>query len=136
MDFYNDFDELDVTPEDERAWESFLDELEDSQREALETPWVFYSITLRNEGELVMPVPLKIVYEDGEEELLTLPAEIWAKDHEEVEAFYQSPNTHHQLDLRYAGENIPHTTARALFALRSGAFWPLRGISRGVFSRR
>jgi len=77
LDFYNSFDEMEVTEGDRRAYERFIGRLEDGDAELLQRPWNFTVIRLRNYGGLVMPVPLKLVFASGEEQLVRLPAELW-----------------------------------------------------------
>ena len=76
-DFYNTFDDLDVTPQDRRQFLEALEKLEQRQKELLETKMNFYVVNFENVGGLVMPLLLDIVYEDGSEEELRIPAEIW-----------------------------------------------------------
>ncbi len=82
LDFYNRYDEFEVTPQDEEAFADFLDELEDWQRELLEDRSHFYVIDFENIGGLVTPLPLRITYEDGTTKEMTIPAEIWRQDGE------------------------------------------------------
>ena len=84
LDFYNTFDEHDVTPADRRRFEELLGELEDTERELLDTELAFAIVSFENRGGLVMPLPLEVHYEDGTSELLRLPAEIWARNSERV----------------------------------------------------
>ena len=87
LDFYNDYDELDPTPADTRAWNRLKRGLDDDERaavEAFESSGFFYVIHLENQGGVVMPVPLKLVYADGTQEEVLLPAELWRRDHERV----------------------------------------------------
>jgi len=80
LDFYNSFDELDVTEKDRRDYERFLEELEDDEAELLKTPWHFYVVRFRNFGGLVMPIPIEITYEDGHTEMVRIPAEVWRRN--------------------------------------------------------
>ena len=79
-DFYNEFDELDVTPQDMEKFAKKLEDLEDYEREMLELDREIYVVELENVGGLVMPVIFRVTYEDGSVEELRLPAEIWKKD--------------------------------------------------------
>jgi len=84
LDFYNDFDELDVTDADRRRFEKVLDRLEDDEKAAMETDKHFYLVQFRNMGGLVTPLPLEIEYEGGGSEEVKIPAEIWKLDSERV----------------------------------------------------
>ena len=77
LDFYNSFDELDVTEEDRRGYESFLARLDAGDEDLLNRDWNFTVVRLRNYGGLVMPVPVRITYSSGKTEDQHLPAELW-----------------------------------------------------------
>ena len=84
LDFYDSFDELEVTPQDRRSFERFMRELEEEDQEVLEeitrNPLHFTVVRFRNHGGLVMPLPLEVTYADGSVEEVTIPAEIWKRD--------------------------------------------------------
>ena len=44
----------------------------------------FYLVNLKNNGGLVMPVVLKVTYEDATTEEIRLPAQIWRRNPDEV----------------------------------------------------
>ncbi|MEM7311785.1 MAG: M1 family metallopeptidase [Planctomycetota bacterium] len=87
-DFYNDFDELDVTPMDEKSYKNFLKKLEDDERELLEEKRNFYVMDLSNVGGLVMPVIIEIEFEDGSKHELRIPAEIWRRNNKQVKKLF------------------------------------------------
>ena len=91
VDFYEGRDRFMVTPEDERAWASMLERMEDKQRAIFSQDWIFHEITLRNVGGIPMPVPLQLTYADGTTELLPLPVEIWANNEPVVTKVIASP---------------------------------------------
>jgi hypothetical protein len=76
-DFYNDYDENAVTPQDREQYQRFLATLTDHEKDLLNTGMNFYVLSLKNVGGLVMPVILQIEYVDGTNEELRIPAEIW-----------------------------------------------------------
>lgn len=76
-DFYNDFDDLDVTAKDREAFEKLMDELSDEERDLLKADVFFYRLKISNQGGVVMPVIIKLSYEDGSHETRTFPAELW-----------------------------------------------------------
>ena len=84
LDFYNEHDEQDVTRKDRDEFQKFLGKLEEHERAVLEANRYFYHINLTNEGGLVMPVVLKVEYEDGEVRVMRLPAELWKRESKEV----------------------------------------------------
>jgi hypothetical protein len=76
-DFYNTYDELDVTAADREAFVALVEKLDDADRELLATNLNYYVIDVRNAGGLVMPVLLELAFDDGSTEELRVPAEIW-----------------------------------------------------------
>ena len=80
LDFYNANGEYDITKTERDDFQEFLKKLEDHEREILESNRYFYQIELINEGGLVMPVVLRVVYDDGEVKVMRLPAELWKRD--------------------------------------------------------
>ena len=83
-DFYNSFDPLDVSPEDIKTFEKAFKKLTDKQKELLGRQKYFYVVNLKNLGGLVMPVILQLEYEDGKQDEVRIPAEIWRRNNEEV----------------------------------------------------
>lgn len=84
LDFYNDFDPLDVTDSDRKAYERFLAGLSDEEKEFLQNQSNFYVVDFRNVGGLVMPIILRLEFEDGSHEEMMIPAEIWRRNNETV----------------------------------------------------
>ncbi len=83
-DFYSTFDKLDITPADRTEYQALLRGLKDDDKAALGVAFHFYVVRFHNEGGLVSPIPLEITYEDGRQELVHIPAEIWRRNHKEV----------------------------------------------------
>lgn len=79
-DFYNSYDPLDATPEAQKAYEDTMSKLTDEERALIESKENFYTIEIENIGGLVMPVIIKLNYDDGTDEMVRLPAEIWARN--------------------------------------------------------
>ena len=88
LDFYNEFDELEVTPGDRRRYESFLENLEHDESELLDLGWTFNIVTLRNVGGIPMPVPIELTFEDGTGERVVLPAEFWSQNKDRVSKMF------------------------------------------------
>ncbi|MFK7959506.1 MAG: M1 family metallopeptidase [Phycisphaerales bacterium] len=85
LDFYNEYDELDVMPSDRRRMDRMMDRLEDDEADWLELEGVnFHVVTVRNVGGLPMPVILELTYTDGTVEERRIPAQIWQKSSETV----------------------------------------------------
>ena len=83
-DFYNDFDELDVTDRDREMYKRFFDSLNEEEKKMIADKRNFYLISFENIGGLVMPVIFDCEFEDGTKEQIRLPAEIWKQDNEKV----------------------------------------------------
>ena len=83
-DFYNDFDALQVTDADRKAYQQFLAKLTDREKQLLNEKRNFYVIELSNVGGLVMPVIMELQFEDGSRQELRIPAEIWRLDSRHV----------------------------------------------------
>ena len=76
-DFYDETDRFTVTAKDRKDYAALQKKLEPEQAEALNFKDNFYHFSFRNIGGLVMPVILKLDYEDGSTETIRIPAEIW-----------------------------------------------------------
>jgi hypothetical protein len=84
LDFYNTFDELEVTEGDRRDYLRLMRRLESDDRAFIERiqerPLHFNVVRFRNHGGVVMPLPLSLTWEDGTVEEVMLPAEIWKRN--------------------------------------------------------
>ena len=83
-DFYSEHDEFTVLESDRDDFKKLVEELDQWELELLKTQRYFYVVDFENTGGLVMPLILKLVYADGEEEVRRLPAEIWKKSEASV----------------------------------------------------
>ncbi len=90
-DFYNSYDELQVTDADRKAFQNFLKRLDDNEKKLLESPQNFYVVEFQNLGGLVMPIILQIDYTDGSREELRIPAEIWRKNSRQASKLIITP---------------------------------------------
>lgn len=79
-DFYNSYDPLDATPEARLAYERMVEKMTEEERKLLESKVNYYTVKIKNVGGLVMPIILRVTYEDDSEEIIRLPAEMWARD--------------------------------------------------------
>lgn len=64
-------------------YDAFLAGLSESERAQLDDTRHFYQITFGNQG-MVMPVVVGFYFEDGTEEVIRIPAEIWKMNDKEV----------------------------------------------------
>ena len=83
-DFYNDFDELDVTEHDRKEYARFLKRLEKKEPELLKTELYFHVVDFENLGGLATPLILQLEFEDGSKRDVRIPAEIWRRNNMRV----------------------------------------------------
>ena len=83
-DYYNDFDQYEVTEKDKSDYSKFLETLTDKEKQLLTSNNFFYVVDLKNIGGLVMPVIFKVEYTDGTTEEIRIPAEIWRYNNTDV----------------------------------------------------
>ena len=92
-DFYNAYDELDVTPKELDDYQKLLDGLKDEDKDLLKKQLNYYVLTVRDKGGLPMPVALSLEYDDGSQEELRIPVEVWRKNAETVAKLVATPKT-------------------------------------------
>ncbi|HAW96424.1 MAG TPA: hypothetical protein DCX60_09120, partial [Phycisphaerales bacterium] len=94
LDFYNEFDELDVTETDRRSFERLMRRIDSEDREVIRSlhdePLHFNVVRFRNHGGVMTPLPLSLVWEDGSIEEVMLPAEIWKRNPETFSKLFLS----------------------------------------------
>jgi predicted secreted protein len=87
-DFYDDNDQFTVTNVERNRYNSFLEGLEDWEREvldrAIDENLNYYLLEFSNEGGLVMPIILQVDFADGSSEEMRFPAEIWRRSPDAV----------------------------------------------------
>lgn len=87
-DFYDKNDRFTVTNKERNAYQQFLADLEDWERETLKRAVKedknYYVLNFSNLGGLVMPILLEITYEAGQKEMMHIPAEIWRRSPHKV----------------------------------------------------
>ncbi|MCE7040987.1 M1 family metallopeptidase [Dyadobacter sp. CY312] len=76
-DFYNTYDPFKVTNADRQRYEQYLSGLSQNERDLIQNNTNFYTLSVKNKGGLVMPVIVKMEFEDGTDSTATFPAEIW-----------------------------------------------------------
>lgn len=83
-DFYSTYDPYEVTPQDKERYEAYLKTLSEDERKLMESGMNYYALKIKNKGGLVMPVIVKMEYEDGTDEVVRFPAEIWRRNNIEI----------------------------------------------------
>ncbi len=77
LDFYSNYDPLEVDGLDESDFDEYKNSLSDKEKELLESGKYFYEIEFERVGGLVSPIIFDMVYEDGSVKTVRLPAEVW-----------------------------------------------------------
>ena len=83
-DFYNTYDRYAVTEADKKKSADFLAGLSEDDKKLFQSGKNFYTLVLKNNGGLVMPVIARADYEDGTNEVFRYPAEIWRFNDKEI----------------------------------------------------
>ncbi|MGR3810627.1 M1 family metallopeptidase [Jiulongibacter sp. NS-SX5] len=84
QDFYSTYDEFEVTEADKKRYEAYLNTLTPEEKELMESGMNYYALKIKNKGGLIMPVIVKMEFEDGTEEVVRFPAEIWRMNSGEI----------------------------------------------------
>ncbi len=98
-DFYNEYDPYAVQQEDQDAYRSFMDSLDEKEKKLVERGMHFYEVTFANHGGLIMPIVLEWNYEDGSTEVERIPAEVWRLNAEQVTKVFAKEKAVEQLVL-------------------------------------
>jgi hypothetical protein len=98
-DFYNSYDRNTVTPEAREEFRKMFEKLTAEEQELIKHSRNYYQIKLKNIGGLVMPVILRVIFEDGSERIIRLPAEIWARDNKETQTTVVSDQIIRSIEL-------------------------------------
>ncbi|MCW5963787.1 MAG: M1 family metallopeptidase [Bryobacterales bacterium] len=91
LDFYNNFDKLNVTPKDREDYEKVLRGLQDQEKAILNSHSNFFVMKFKNIGGVPMPIILDITFTDGAKQQLRIPAEIWRRNRREVSKLLITP---------------------------------------------
>ncbi len=88
VDFYNKYDEFEVTEKDKKKYQKFISSLTDQEKTLINKDQNFYELSFENLGGLVMPMILEFEFTDGTKELQRIPAEIWAVDNYNISKIF------------------------------------------------
>ncbi len=83
-DFYNSYDRFATSEAEKKRFEQSTAGLSDEEKQLMNSNKNFYVVNLKNKGGLPMPVIIKMVFEDGTDEVVRIPAEIWRLNDKEV----------------------------------------------------
>ncbi|MCC9136803.1 M1 family metallopeptidase [Pontibacter silvestris] len=113
-DFYNSYDPLATTATDQQRYQTFLKDLSAEQKRALDSGLNFYEVSFKNNGGLVMPLIVRMEFEDGTEEVANIPAEIWRYNNNDITKVFitQKPVVSFELDpyLQTADTDLSNNT--------------------------
>ena len=107
-DFYNSYNPLTVTEADKQRYFDYLKTLTPDEQQRLSDNLNFYELNLRNVGGLITPVILQMTYDDGSQEIKSIPAEIWRKNNARSRQAHCDPEARHQLRARPLPANRRH----------------------------
>ena len=85
-DFYNEYDPEKVTDDKRKEFEKFKSELSDKDKAMLENTDLYYRVSFKNLGGLIMPIILMVTFEDGSTREIRIPAEAWRLDNNKYDA--------------------------------------------------
>ena len=85
-DFYNEHDPEKVTDDQRKEFEKFKSELSDKEKAMLENTDLYYRVSFKNVGGLIMPIILMVTFEDGSTREIRIPAEAWRLDNNKYDA--------------------------------------------------
>jgi hypothetical protein len=77
LDFYNRFDQFEITAKDLEDYEDYFASLDENDLDLLKSGYHFYELTFSNIGGLVMPIIIDFKFKDGDHETQRIPAEVW-----------------------------------------------------------
>ena len=98
-DFYNEFDEFEVTEDSRKAYQRFIEGLDAEEKQLIRRKTNFYVFTFENVGGLVMPIIAEVRYTDGSKEMLEIPAEIWRRDLRQVKKLVISDKEFDRIEI-------------------------------------
>jgi hypothetical protein len=118
LDFYNNFDKLDITAKDREDYDKFVKGLEEGERKILENKNNFYVMKFRNIGGVPMPVILNLTFKDGAKQEMRIPAEIWRRSAKSVTKLLITPKELESVEVDPRLETAD--------ADRNNNYWPAR----------
>lgn len=118
LDFYNNFDKLDITAKDREDYNKFMKDLEENEKDILANKNNFFVMNFRNLGGVPMPIILSITFKDGAKQEMRIPAEIWRRNRDAVSKLLITPKEIASVELDPRLETAD--------ADRNNNFWPAR----------
>ncbi|MAW84691.1 MAG: aminopeptidase, partial [Crocinitomicaceae bacterium] len=83
-DFYTNYDPFKATPKEIKKYKEFKENLNEDEKEIINSNQHFYELKFSNIGGLVMPIILDFTFSDNSNKIIKIPAEIWKKNSSEI----------------------------------------------------
>ncbi len=90
-DFYNSYDKYKPSASDKSRFDRYNSSLSEEEKKLIESGENFYSLTFKNNGGLIMPLIIKMDFEDGSNQILRIPAQIWRMNNQQVTKVVHTP---------------------------------------------
>lgn len=99
-DFYNSYDPTQVTEAERTRYQQYFNSLSPEEKALVNSGLHFYVLNFKNNGGLIMPLIIKMDFEDGTEKIVRIPAEIWRLNNQQVNKvlFTEKPVVQFTLD--------------------------------------
>ncbi len=114
-DFYNTFDEFEVTAAQRAAYQRMLSRLTADEKRLLQSKRNFYVVDIDNVGGLVMPLLLRVDFQDKTTQELRIPVEIWRLNDKHVSKLIMTPKLIKSITLDPHQETADSDTANNRF---------------------
>jgi hypothetical protein len=82
-DFYNSYDPHAVTDQDKERYRKLVEGLSPEEKKILEQGLHAYQLDFENLGGVVMPLIIRMEFENGKDSVMRIPAEIWRTNDKE-----------------------------------------------------
>ncbi len=89
-DFYTQYNRNNVDPDMVKEYEKSISNMTQAEIDIMNTTKTFYEIEFERKGGLVMPIIYLLEYEDGSNEEIRIPAEIWRKGETKITKVHAS----------------------------------------------
>mgnify|MGYP000350130482 CR=1 FL=1 len=83
-DFYNSYDKFATSESDKKRFDQTMAGLAEDEKKLVDSNKNFYVLNIKNTGGLVSPVIVRMNFEDGTDEVIRIPAEIWRLNDKEI----------------------------------------------------
>ena len=83
-DFYTSYDPFKATQKEIKKYEKFKENLNEDEKEIINSNQHFYELEFSNIGGLVMPIILDFTFSDNTNKIVKIPAEIWKKNSSQI----------------------------------------------------